>query len=134
MAMGETAVTFYPKNENGLADVLGCAGTFKSAFDMDVNVAITNRIVISDSVEISESMLQNVTLLAPPWYLTFAVTSQEQLDNVLAAVSVDTPIIIDIEGAGKNEITVPEGREVAVLAKSGWTFGAKRKGLTISFR
>jgi hypothetical protein len=52
---------------------------------------------------------------------------------VLSAVSADIPIIIDIEGSGKNQITVPEGRKVAILAKSGWTFGKKQNGLVISF-
>ena len=83
---------------------------------------------------LGEDVLQNVTLEAPPWYLTFAVKNQTQLDNVLSAVSADTPIVIDIQGAGKNQITVPEGRKVAILAKSGWTFGAKPNGLTITFK
>lgn len=133
MTMGETAMTFYPKNENGLTNILAWASTIKGAFDMDTKIAITNRIEMSEGVEITEAMIQNVTLEAPPWYLTFAVKSQEQLNNVLGAVSVDTPIIIDIEGAGKNQITVPDGRKVAILAKSGWTFGRKTRGLIISF-
>ena len=133
MTMGETEMTFYPKNENGLTNILAWASTFKSAFDMDTKIAITNRIKMSEGVEITEAMIQNVTLEAPPWYLTFAVKSQEQLNNVLGAVSVDTPIIIDIEGAGKNQITVPDGRKVAILAKSGWTFGRKQLGLTVTF-
>ena len=133
MTMGETEMTFYPKNENGLTNILAWASTFKSAFDMDTKIAITNRIEMSEGVEITEAMIQNVTLEAPPWYLTFAVKSQEQLNNVLRAVSVDTPIIIDIDGVGKNQITVPEGRKVAILAKSGWTFGKKLGGLIITF-
>ncbi len=133
MTMSETAMTFAPKNEAGLTNVLAWASTIKTAFDMDVIVNITNRIEMSESVEITEAMIQNVTLEAPPWYLTFAVKSQEQLNNVLGAVSVDTPIIIDIDGVGKNQITIPEGRKVAILAKSGWTFGKKLNGLIITF-
>ena len=133
MAMGDTEMTFYPNNEAGLTNVLSFASTIKTAFDMDVKIAITNRIEMSEGVQITEAMLQNVTLEAPPWYLTFAVKSQAQLDNVLAAVSADVPIIIDIDGAGKNQITVPNGRKVAILAKSGWTFGKKLNGLIISF-
>ena len=133
MTMAETAMTFYPKTETALTNIISWASTFKSAFDMDTKIAITNRIEMSEGVQITEAMLQNVTLEAPPWYLTFAVTNQAQLDNVLAAVSADVPIIIDIEGAGKNQITVPNGRKVAILAKSGWTFGKKLNGLIISF-
>ena len=46
--------------------------------------------------------------------------------------SSDT-VNIDIEGAGRNQITVPNGRKVAILAKSGWTFGKALKGIVVSF-
>ena len=125
------AVTIYPTTETAVTNALAWAPLFKDALGLDMKIAITNRIEISEGVEITEAMLQNVTLETPPWYLTFAVKNQAQLDNVLAAVSVDTPIIIDIEGAGNNQITVPNGRRVAVLAKSGWAFGRKSSGLMI---
>lgn len=133
LLMGDTQVTAIPTTEGSLTNVLNWAQTFKSAFGLDTKIAITNRIAMTGSVQITEKMLQSMTLEAPPWYLTFQVTSQAELDNVLAAVSVDTPIIIDIEGAGRNQITVPDGRKVAILAKSGWTFGRKQLGLIISF-
>jgi hypothetical protein len=128
----DDSITAYPKTEEAFTNVLANAANFKR-FGLDTKIAITNRIEMSEGVQITEAMLQNVTLEAPPWYLTFAVTSQAQLDNVLAAVSADVPIIIDIEGAGKNQITVPNGRKVAILAKSGWTFGKKLNGLIISY-
>ena len=135
LAIDDTKMTatFTPTTENAFTNIISWASTFKSAFDLDTVVAITNRIEMTEGVEITEAMLQNVTLEAPPWYLTFAVKNQTQLNNVLAAVSADVPIIIDIEGAGKNQITVPNGRKVAILAKSGWTFGKKLNGLIISF-
>jgi hypothetical protein len=135
LAIDDTKMTatFTPTTENAFTNIISWASTFKSAFDLDTVVAITNRIEMTEGVEITEAMLQNVTLEAPPWYLTFAVKNQTQLNNVLAAVSADVPIIIDIEGAGKNQITVPNGRKVAILAKSGWTFGKKLNGLFISF-
>lgn len=127
-------VTIYPTTETAVTNALSWVPLFKDALGLDMKIAITNRIEMSEGVEITASMLQNVTLEAPPWYLTFAVQNQTQLDNVLASVSADTPIIIDIEGVGKNQITVPEGRKVAILAKSGWTFGKKLNGIIISFR
>ncbi len=133
MTMGETAMTFYPKNVNGLTNILALASTFKSSFYMDTKIVITNRIEMSEGVTITESMLQNVTLDTPPWYLTFAVKNQAQLNNILAAVSVDTPIIIDIEKS-EEDIVVPDGRQVAILAKGGWKFGIKHKGLVVSLR
>ena len=134
LTIDETAktVTFAPTTENAMTNAIAWASTIKEHFGLDTVISLKRR--IDTSVAITEAMLQNVTLTAPPWYLTFAVKNQEELDYVLAAVSADTPIIIDIEGAGKNQITVPDGRKVAILAKSGWTFGAKLNGLVISFR
>ena len=134
LTIDETAKTvkFTPTTENALSNVVAWVPTIKQHFELDTVISVTNRIEMS--VALYEEMLQNVTLEAPPWYLTFAVKNQEQLDRVLSVVSADTPIIIDIEGAGKNQITVPEDRKVAILAKSGWTFGAKLNGLVISFK
>ena len=126
----DDSITAYPKTEEAFKDVLANAANFKR-FGLDTKIAITSRIEMTATI--TESMLQSVTLETPPWYVTFKVTSQAQLDNVLSAVSADIPIIIDIEGSGKNQITVPEGRKVAILAKSGWTFGKKQNGLVISF-
>ena len=126
----DDSITAYPKTEEAFMDVLANAANFKR-FGLDTKIAITSRIEMTATI--TESMLQSVTLETPPWYVTFKVTSQAQLDNVLSAVSADIPIIIDIEGSGKNQITVPEGRKVAILAKSGWTFGKKQNGLVISF-
>ena len=126
----DDSITAYPKTEEAFMDVLANAANFKR-FGLDTKIAITSRIEMTATI--TESMLQSVTLETPPWYVTFKVTSQAQLDNVLSAVSADIPIIIDIEGSGKNQITVPEGRKVAILAKSGWTFGKKQNGLIISF-
>ncbi len=123
LLMGDTQVTAIPTTEDSLTNVLNWAQTFKSVSGLDTKIAITNRIAMTECVQITEQMLYS---------LTFQVTSQAELDNVLAAVSVDAPIIIDIEGAGKNQITVPDGRKVAILAKSGWTFGRRRNGLVIS--
>ncbi|MBR3822372.1 MAG: hypothetical protein IKJ37_12235 [Kiritimatiellae bacterium] len=132
LTVNDNCVTIVPTTVNALTNALSWAQTFKTAFNLDTKISITNRIDLS--VAVKEELLQNVTLEAPPWYLAFAVTSQAQLNNVLAAVSVDVPIIIDIEGVGRNQITVPDGRKVAILAKSGWTFGKKTEGLVVSFQ
>ena len=126
------SATFTPTTENALTNVIAWAPLLKEHFDLDTVISITNH--IDSSFELSDAMLQNVTISAKLWFLTFNVQSQAQLDNVLAAVSVDTPVLIDIEGAGRNQITVPEGRKVAILAKGGWTFGEKPKGIVITFR
>ena len=129
--MAENRVTITPATELMLTNAIAwAANPFRSVYGLDTTISITNR--ISTSVAISESMLQDVTFKAPPWYLTFAVTTQAQLDNTLAAVSTDVPIIADITGA-KEEITVPAGRSVAILTPGGATFNYHPRGLTISF-
>ena len=130
MTFDDTTVTMFPTTESSLTNALAWAvDPFSNEYGFGTAMAITNRIDMTATV--TEEMLQTVTLDAPPWYMTFKVTSQSQLDYVLDAVSTDIPII---DGVGKNDITVPEGRQVAILAKSGWTFGRQKTGLVIIFR
>lgn len=130
--MYDTYATFIPNTEEGLTTALELAQTFETVFNIDARLAVRKR--INMTAEVAESALQSVTLTAaPPWYLTFAVQTQSQLDSVLAVVQKDIPIIIDIDGATE-DICVPEGRQVAILAKGGWTFGKKHKGLIIQFK
>ena len=128
---GDGTITFTPATEHALTNVLAAASTFKAQFGLDSVVNITNRMDMT--VAITEDMLQNVTLSAPPWYLTFQVNSQTQLDNVLAAVSADIPIVIELTGLDQ-QITVPPGRKVAILASENMTFRKKRNGLVITIR
>ena len=65
-------------------------------------------------------------------YLMFAVTSQAQLDSLLAVISPDILVMVDIDGVSE-QITIPEGRRVAIIANGGWTF-RKRNGFVIMFR
>lgn len=130
----ETAktLTATPKTEAAFTNVLAVASVFKEHFGLDTHIALTNCLTMTSTI--TEAMLQAVTLDVPPWYVTFKVNNQTQLDNVLAAVSADIPIIIDITDAGKNQFSVPEGRKVAILADSGWAFGRKVGGLVIVFK
>lgn len=125
-------VTFTPTTENALTNVFAWVPLIKEHFDLDTRISITNRIEMSAAI--TEPMLQNVTISALPWYLTFAVQNQSQLDNVLTVISVDTPVVIDIDCIDSNQVSVPEGRKVVILAEGGWTFGKKPKGIVITFR
>lgn len=128
----EMTLTATPKTEAAFTSVLAVAPVFKEHFGLDTHIAITNRIAMTASV--TEEMIQSVTLDVPPWYITFKVNDQEQLENVLAAVPADIPFIIDISDAGKNQFAVPQGRTVAILANSEWTFGRKLDGFVIIVR
>lgn len=124
--------TFTPKTEDALANALKWAPSFKKHFGLDTVVSVTTAISASAAtMEIMEEALEGVTLDAPSWYLTFQVKTQSQLDRVLAAVS--GPIVADITGATE-KITVPEGRQVAVLVSGGATFGYRASGLVIAIR
>ena len=77
---------------------------------------------------------QNVTFQAPPWFVTFKVATQAQLDNVLAAIPENVPFVIEIDDSlSREEISVPAGRRVSVLVPDGGTFSRRRNGLIISF-
>ncbi len=125
-------ITATPTTVESLTNVLSWAALFRDCLGYKTTVAITNRIEVAEEVEITESMLYNVTLEAPAWYLTFQVANQEQLRHVLEAVPVNIPIIVELTGLNQ-PITVPDGREVAILARSNMTFDKKRVGLIISF-
>lgn len=130
LAAGKVTVT--PKTEEMLEKAISWAKTFKSDFFLDTTINITGS--IGATVEVSVDQLQNVTLQSPPWFLRFTVDSQTQLDNILAAVSTDTPIVIELAKNLLTPVTVPEGRDVAILARSNMTFDRKRIGIIISFR
>lgn len=123
--------TFTPTTEAALTNAFVWASSFKTHFGLDTVISITNTIETSSAAaEIMEEALENVTLNAPSWYLTFQVKTQAQLNRVLAAVS--GPIVADITGATE-EIVVPEGRRVAILVPGGATFNYHKRGLIISF-
>ena len=122
MAMGDTTMTFYPKNVNGLTNVLSWASTIKSAFDMDTKIVITNRIEVSDGVNIIDSMLQNVMMEAPLRFLAFTPTTANALMDVLAwAPSFMTRFGLDTRISVTNTLDLT-GVTIDPTAVSGVTF------------
>ena len=132
MLFGDAAVTVTPTTELSLTNAIAWASDpFAGVYGMDMMINITNR--IETTMSITDEQLQDVTFKSPPWYLTFSVKTQAQLNNTLNAVVADIPIIADITGSTE-EITVPEGRRVAILAAGGTTFNYRPRGLMITFR
>lgn len=132
MLFGDAAVTVTPTTELSLTNAIAWASNpFAGVYGMDTMINITNR--IEATMSITDEQLQDVTFKSPPWYLTFSVKTQAQLNNTLNAVVADIPIIADITGSTE-EITVPEGRRVAILAAGGTTFNYRPRGLMITFR
>lgn len=124
-----TAV-FMPKTADALVNALAWAPKFKRLFNLDTVISVTGSITVPEGA-ITAEMLQCVKLDSPSWFMTFAVKTQAQLDAVLAAV--DGPVVVDITGS-KEEITVPEGRSVAVLVPGGAAFNYRRRGLIVTFK
>ncbi len=122
--------TITPKTADALVNALAWAPKFKRLFNLDTVISITGSITVPEGA-ITAEMLQCVKLDSPSWFMTFAVKTQAQLDAVLAAV--DGSVVIDITGS-KEEITVPEGRSVAVLVPGGAAFNYRRRGLIIVFK
>ena len=115
---------------------LEAAPLFKDAFGWNAKVNVTNTIEVSSGTITSE-MLEAVefnTLL-----LTFAVTTQAQLDDILEKFPATTyPMLaIDVQssGSGKTEaLTLPSDRELWVHLPGDGKFTPKYNGLVISFR
>ena len=122
MTMGDTAMTFRPKNVNGLTNVLSWASTIKSAFSMDTKVSVTNTIEVSGDVVITDSMLANVTMEAPLRFLSFTPTTANALTNVLAwAPSFMTRFGLDTRISVTNTIDLT-GVTITDAMVSGVTF------------
>ena len=127
-----STATFYPATEAALTNALAWADAFTANFKLAPIVNITNRIDMT--VSITEEMLQNVTFQASPWFVTFKVATQAQLDNVLAAIPENVPFVIEIDNSlSREELSVPAGRRVSVLVPDGGTFSRRRNGLIILF-
>lgn len=136
VAVDESAntITFTPTDETALVKALEAAPLFKDAFGWNAKVNVTNTIEVSSGTITSE-MLEDVefnTLL-----LTFAVTTQAQLDDILEKFPATTyPMLaIDVKpsGSGKTEaLTLPSNRELWVHLPGDGKYTPKYNGLIIS--
>ena len=130
LLMGDTYVTAIPTTANALTNVLNWAQTFKTAFNLDTRISITNAFVIEEGLITAEKM-QYATFNS----LMFKVETQAQLDSVLSVVPAHVPVALDASDS-KVELTVPQGREVWVRLSADGRQGKytpKIRGLIISF-
>ena len=122
-------ITFTATNTTTLAAVLEAVAPIKSRFGFSTVISITNR--IDEITAIPEEAVPHTTFDLRSW-VTFKVTTQKQLENTLAAVPVDSPVIIDPTGATEM-LTVPSGRAVFVRCDEGDSISKKITGLKIRF-
>ena len=122
-------ITFTPTNTTTLAAALDAVAPIKSRFGFSTVISITNR--IDEITAIPEEAVPHTTFDLHSW-VTFKVTTQKQLENTLAAVPADSPVIIDPTGATEM-LTVPSGRAVFVRCDEGDSISKKITGLKIRF-
>ena len=119
-------VTATPATAHALTNVLAAATTIKNVFGMDTRINVTNAIEIAAG-SVSAAELAGVTFDS----LTFAVKTQAQLDTVLAAVPVETPLAIDPEGATENLTVLTENRKIYVMLPTNGTYKVRSGGFII---
>jgi len=102
------SMTFSPTTAQELTDVLGAAADFKSFFNLDVRISVTNVLDLT-GVQFDAETLAAIPVTFDKFM--FKVNSQEQLDNVLAALPTSTSVGIDPSSVGKAALTIPDGDE-----------------------
>lgn len=129
-------VTATPATTNGLVQILTCAPLFKQHLGLNTRINITNTLEIAEGT-VTAAMLENIefnTLL-----LTVKVKTQAALDRVFEAIPASTYPLLAIDASdAREELTVPDGREVYVRLRSGegkqGRYTPKINGLVISFQ
>ena len=124
--------TFTVATSNRLDDVLSVANYLHDYCGMNPRINVTNVIEVADGMITAEKLafLDNGTFNS----LVFKVNTQAQLDTLLAAIPSSVPFAINPADA-KEELTVPQGREVYVkLSAEGRNgkYRPKLNGLIIS--
>lgn len=94
--------TFTPTTVNALTNALAWAPQFKTYFNLDAHISVTNTLDLTD-VTITEDMVCGLPIL-----LLFSAKKQTQLDAILGAFPATTPISIDPTGLTEN-MTIPDG-------------------------
>jgi hypothetical protein len=125
--------TFTVATSNRLDDVLSVANYLHDYCGMNPKINVTNVIEVADGMITAEKLafLSSGTFNS----LVFKVNTQAQLDTLLAAIPSSVPFAINPADA-KEELTVPQGREVYVkLSAEGKNgkYTPKINGLIISF-
>ena len=118
--------TFTPTTANALANALAWAPQFKTYFNLDAHISVTNTIDFAD-VTITEDMASGVTFDR----LIFSAKTQTQLDAILDAFPATTPISIDPTGLTENMVIPETYTNVFVKTVPGVTIKRTTSGFMI---
>ena len=95
--------TITPTTVNALTNALAWVPAFKTHFNLDAHISVTNAIDLTD-VTITDDMVSGVTFDR----LMFSAKTQTQLDAILGKFPATTPISIDPTGLTENMV-IPDG-------------------------
>ena len=117
---------FTPTTVNALTNALAWAPQFKTHFNLDAHISVTNTLDLTD-VTITEDMTSGVTFDR----LVFSAKTQTQLDAILGAFPATTPISIDPTGLTENMVIPNDYPNVFVKTVPGVTIKRTAKGFMI---
>ena len=130
MTMTGMSATFIPTTEASLTNTLAWANTFKSAFQMEAKISATNRIVTSVA-SVNDTTIGTALVDPGAWhFIVFPVTTQAEMNALMTSLTVDVPLTIDVTGQTE-DLAVPAGREVTVLAVGGKKIIRRTQGFII---
>ena len=120
--------TITPTTVNALTNALAWVPAFKTHFNLDAHISVTNAIDLTD-VTITDDMVSGVTFDR----LMFSAKTQTQLDAILGKFPVTTPISIDPTGLTENMVVPDTYTNVYVKTVPGVTIKRTASGFIISY-
>ena len=117
---------FTPTTVNALTNALAWAPQFKTHFNLDAHISVTNTLDLTD-VTITEDMTSGVTFDR----LVFSAKKQTQLDAILGAFPASAQIAIDPTGLTENMVIPNDYPNVFVKTVPGVTIKRTAKGFMI---
>ena len=128
LAINDTdmTATFTPTTVNALTNALSWASDFKTHFNLDAHISVTNTLDLT-GVTIDSAALSGVTFDR----LMFTATTQAQLNDILDTFPATTPISIDPTGLTENMVIPETYNNVHVKTVPGVTIKRTTKGFMI---
>ena len=121
----DMTATFTPTTVNALTNALAWAPSFKTHFNLDAHISVTNTLDLT-GVTITERMVSGVTFDR----LMFKVNNQAQLNAILDAFPASASLAIDPSGITES-LVIPASRKVFVQLSEADAVRLKIKGFTI---
>ena len=122
----DMTATFTPTTVNALTNALSWASDFKTHFNLDTHISVTNTLDLT-GVTITPAMASGVTFDR----LMFSAKTQAQLNAILGAFPATTPISIDPTGLTENMVIPETYNNVYVKTVPGVTIKRTAKGFMI---